>query len=105
MCIWTVIKKVSIWVSVLCVLITLATAGATLMWWIGGNAVADYKTTARIEVLETKVEQVDKVNTEDHKVIMWKIIDLEATISEVKSDVNLVKNDTSWIVKFLKLEK
>jgi len=84
---WTTIKKVNFVWWLLCIILSLFAVCNTIFWWIGWQAIADY----RVDTLWTN----DKSNTQEHKTITTEI-------SDIKTDIAVIKTDTTWIKEYLK---
>ena len=86
MCMWTKIKRVWAIGSIVAVLLSVITLISTAMWWIGWQAIADY----RIETLRTDRDKEEKESEE-----------IKDCIADMKTDIAVVKTDVTWIKEYL----
>lgn len=84
MCLWTKIKKVSWYAGSVMVIIALITAIMSYVW---GKAIAQERVDTLREERTTKVGEMQSIKD---------------CIAEIKTDMAVVKNDTTWIKEHLK---
>lgn len=87
---WTKVKRAS-WIgSILAVIVSAVTLVSTAMGRIWWQAIADDKLNTLWTERTTKLSEIQEI---------------KECISDMKTDIAVVKNDTAWIKEFLKTGK